>query len=220
MEGMDVSFKCMVPAELRDATGKEGFFHLYKNGSLVKLKSVAKGLPAATFSIKKVKRSDTGSYTCVYGKEKLENLANSKRSRPVYLHVTGSVTSPSLGAGVGSGVLVLLVLLIGGVLKWLQSKRDPAVQTEPVYATVNQPKQPSKQQDDTLTYSEINTARVTKKKSRSAHNEDNNQPKQPSKQQDDTLTYSEINTARVTKKKPSSAPDEDNVTYATVKSKV
>ncbi|MGH0170442.1 UNVERIFIED_CONTAM: hypothetical protein FKN15_059153 [Acipenser sinensis] len=45
--------------------------------------------PGVTFAIKKVKRNDTGNYTCVYGKEKLVNSANSKRSRPVYLHVTG-----------------------------------------------------------------------------------------------------------------------------------
>ncbi|MGH0170443.1 UNVERIFIED_CONTAM: hypothetical protein FKN15_059154 [Acipenser sinensis] len=38
---------------------------------------------------------------------------------------------------------------------------------------LNQPKQPSKQQDDTLTYSEINTARVTKKKPSSAPDEVN-----------------------------------------------
>ncbi|KAK1155432.1 T-cell-interacting, activating receptor on myeloid cells protein 1-like [Acipenser oxyrinchus oxyrinchus] len=84
----------------------------------------------------------------------------------------GSAPALYLGAGVGSGVLVLLVLLIGGVLKCLQSKQDPAVQTEAVYAMVNQPKQPSKQQEDTLTYSEINTARVTKKKPSSAPDED------------------------------------------------
>ncbi|XP_058872766.1 uncharacterized protein LOC117432696 isoform X2 [Acipenser ruthenus] len=215
MEGMNVSFKCMIPAELRDAIGKEGFFHLYKNGSLVDSQPDPKHLPGVTFSIKNVTRNDTGNYTCIYGKEKLVNSTNSKRSRPVDLHVTdmttpntsiktqqtnetGDMTTPTtsnktqqtndigsvpvlyLGAGVGCGVLVLLLLLIGGVLKCLQSKRDPTVQIEPVYTTVCKPKQPSKQQDD-------------------------------------TFTYSEINTARVTKKKPSSAPDEDTVTYAAVK---
>ncbi|MGH0118710.1 UNVERIFIED_CONTAM: hypothetical protein FKN15_005696 [Acipenser sinensis] len=124
MEGMDVSFICMIPDEFRVSTGKESFFHLYKNGRLVDSQPDPKGKPGVTFSIKKVKRSDTGNYTCVYGKEKLVN-SNSKRSHPVYLHVAGSVTSPSLGAGVGCGVLVLLLLLIGGVLKWLQSKREP-----------------------------------------------------------------------------------------------
>ncbi|XP_058872172.1 obscurin-like isoform X2 [Acipenser ruthenus] len=89
MEGMDVSFQCIIPVEFRDATGKEGFFHLYKNGSLVVSQHDPKGISAVKFSIKKVKRSDTGNYTCVYGKEKLVNSANSKRSRPVYLHVTG-----------------------------------------------------------------------------------------------------------------------------------
>ena len=39
----------------------------------------------------------------------------------------GSVPALYLGAGVGSGVLVLLVLLIGGVLKCLQSKRGRAL---------------------------------------------------------------------------------------------
>ncbi|MGH0118727.1 UNVERIFIED_CONTAM: hypothetical protein FKN15_005713 [Acipenser sinensis] len=81
--------------------------------------SVYLSVQGVEFSIKKVKRSDTGNYTCVYGKEKLVNSANSKRSRPVYLHVTALY----LGAGVGSGVLVLLLLLIGGVLKCLKSKR-------------------------------------------------------------------------------------------------
>ncbi|XP_041099791.1 obscurin-like [Polyodon spathula] len=95
MEGMDVSFKCMIPAELRDAAGKEGFFHLYKNGSRVDLQPRPKGVPGVTFSIKNVKWSDTGNYTCVYGKEKLVNSANSKRSRPVYLHVTEYMTTPS-----------------------------------------------------------------------------------------------------------------------------
>ncbi|MGH0118707.1 UNVERIFIED_CONTAM: hypothetical protein FKN15_005693 [Acipenser sinensis] len=89
MEGMGILFKCMIPADLRDAAGKEDFFHLYKNGSFVDSQAVPKDLPGVTFSIKKVKRSDTGNYTCVYGKEKLVNSANSKRSRPVYLHVTG-----------------------------------------------------------------------------------------------------------------------------------
>ncbi|MGH0161144.1 UNVERIFIED_CONTAM: hypothetical protein FKN15_040729 [Acipenser sinensis] len=88
MEGMDVSFKCMMPVEFRDAAGKESFFHLYKNGSLVDSQPNPKVIPGVTFSIKKVKRSDTGNYTCVFGKEKLVNSANSKRSRPVYLHVT------------------------------------------------------------------------------------------------------------------------------------
>ncbi|KAK6471560.1 hypothetical protein HHUSO_G29470 [Huso huso] len=95
----------------------------------------------------------------------------------------GSVPALYLGAGVGSGVLVLLLLLIGGVLKCLQSKRDPAVQTDPVYATVNKLEQPSKQQEDTLTYSEINTARVTKKKPSSAPDEDN-------------VTYATVKTSR------------------------
>ncbi|MGH0161143.1 UNVERIFIED_CONTAM: hypothetical protein FKN15_040728 [Acipenser sinensis] len=91
MEGMDVSFKCMIPAELREAAGKEGLFHLYKNGSRVNSQAHPKGLPGVTFTIKNVTRKDTGNYTCVYGKEKLVNTANSKRSRPVYLHVTGIV---------------------------------------------------------------------------------------------------------------------------------
>ncbi|XP_058872065.1 uncharacterized protein LOC117432817 isoform X2 [Acipenser ruthenus] len=95
MEGMDVSFQCIIPVEFRDATGKEGFFHLYKNGSLVVSQHDPKGISAVKFSIKKVKRSDTGNYTCVYGKEKLVNSANSKRSRPVYLHVTGDMTTPT-----------------------------------------------------------------------------------------------------------------------------
>ncbi|MGH0148684.1 UNVERIFIED_CONTAM: hypothetical protein FKN15_057857 [Acipenser sinensis] len=90
MEGMDVSFKCMIPVELRDAIQKDGFFHLYKNGSLVDSQPIPKSLPAVTFSIKKVNRSDTGNYTCVYGKEKIVNSANNKRSRPVYLDVTDS----------------------------------------------------------------------------------------------------------------------------------
>ncbi|XP_058872122.1 T-cell-interacting, activating receptor on myeloid cells protein 1-like [Acipenser ruthenus] len=94
MEGMDVSFKCMIPAEFRDAAGKEDFFHLYKNGSLVDSQPDPKGLPGVEFSIKNVKRSDTGNYTCVYGKEKLVNSTNSKRSRPVYLHVTDYMTTP------------------------------------------------------------------------------------------------------------------------------
>ncbi|XP_058887940.1 uncharacterized protein LOC117404475 isoform X3 [Acipenser ruthenus] len=88
MEGMDVSFKCMIPVELRDAIQKDGFFHLYKNGIYVDSHPVPKGLPAVTFSIKKVNRSDTGNYTCVYGKETIVNSANNKRSRPVYLDVT------------------------------------------------------------------------------------------------------------------------------------
>ncbi|XP_058872094.1 immunoglobulin superfamily member 1-like [Acipenser ruthenus] len=95
MEGMDVSFQCIIPVEFRDAIGKEGFFHLYKNGSLVVSQHDPKGISAVKFSIKKVKRSDTGNYTCVYGKEKLVNSANSKRSRPVYLHVTGDMTTPT-----------------------------------------------------------------------------------------------------------------------------
>ncbi|XP_058872063.1 obscurin-like [Acipenser ruthenus] len=95
MEGTDVSFKCMIPAELRDATGKEGFFHLYKNGSLVDSQAVPKDVPGVTFSIKNVTRNDTGNYTCIYGKEKLVNSTNSKRSRPVDLHVTGDMTTPN-----------------------------------------------------------------------------------------------------------------------------
>ncbi|MGH0167053.1 UNVERIFIED_CONTAM: hypothetical protein FKN15_052755 [Acipenser sinensis] len=89
MEGMDVSFKCMIPAALRDVAGKDDFFHLYKNGSLVDSQPDPKHLSGVTFAIKKVKRNDTGNYTCVYGKEKLVNSANRKHSRPVYLHVTG-----------------------------------------------------------------------------------------------------------------------------------
>ncbi|MGH0148682.1 UNVERIFIED_CONTAM: hypothetical protein FKN15_057855 [Acipenser sinensis] len=123
MEGMDVSFKCMIPVELGDAIQKDGFFHLYKNGSLVDSQPIPKGLPAVTFSIQKVNRSDTGNYTCVYGKETIVNSANNKRSRPVYLDVTGSVLALYLGAGVGSGILVVLLLLIGGLLKCQQSKR-------------------------------------------------------------------------------------------------
>ncbi|MGH0161145.1 UNVERIFIED_CONTAM: hypothetical protein FKN15_040730 [Acipenser sinensis] len=84
-----------VKVEFRDATGKERFFHLYKNGSLVDSQPDPKGIPAVKFSIKKVKRSDTGNYTCVYGKEKLVNSANNKRSHPVYLHVTGDMTTPT-----------------------------------------------------------------------------------------------------------------------------
>ncbi|XP_033864517.1 uncharacterized protein LOC117405516 isoform X1 [Acipenser ruthenus] len=207
MEGMDISFKCMIPVELKDAIQKDGFFHLYKNGSIVDSQPVPKGLPAVTFSIKKVNRSDTGNYTCVYGKETIVNSANNKRSRPVYLDVTeclsptttcktqqnnstGSVLSLYLGAGVGSGILVLLLLLIGGLLKCQQSKRDPAVQIVPVYSRVVRP---------------CDRPRGKMK---------SNQPLNP---EDDTLTYSEINTARVTKKKPRSAPDEANVTYSTIK---
>ncbi|XP_058872602.1 uncharacterized protein LOC117965777 [Acipenser ruthenus] len=95
MEGMDVSFKCMILAELRDAAGKEDFFHLYKNGSLVDSRAIPKDVPGVTFSIKNVTRNDTGNYTCIYGKEKLVNSTNSKRSRPVYLHVTGDMTTPT-----------------------------------------------------------------------------------------------------------------------------
>ncbi|XP_041093735.1 obscurin-like [Polyodon spathula] len=95
MEGMDVLFQCMVPAELRDVTGKEGYFHLYKDGSCVDSQPNPKGMPVAKFSIKKIKRNDTGSYTCVYGKEKPVNSANSKHSRPVYLHVREYMTTPS-----------------------------------------------------------------------------------------------------------------------------
>ncbi|XP_058887944.1 uncharacterized protein LOC117405138 isoform X4 [Acipenser ruthenus] len=155
-----------------------------------------------------VNRNDTGNYTCVYGKETIVNSANNKCSHPVYLDVTeclsptttcktqqnnstGSVLSLYLGAGVGSGILVLLLLLIGGLLKCQQSKRDPAVQIVPVYSRVVRP---------------CDRPRGKMNKS--------NQPLNP---EDDTLTYSEINTARVTKKKPRSAPDEANVTYSTIK---
>ncbi|XP_058887943.1 uncharacterized protein LOC117405138 isoform X2 [Acipenser ruthenus] len=208
MEGTDISFKCMIPNERRDATGKEDFFLLYKNGIYVDSHPVPKSLRAVTFSIKKVNRNDTGNYTCVYGKETIVNSANNKCSHPVYLDVTeclsptttcktqqnnstGSVLSLYLGAGVGSGILVLLLLLIGGLLKCQQSKRDPAVQIVPVYSRVVRP---------------CDRPRGKMNKS--------NQPLNP---EDDTLTYSEINTARVTKKKPRSAPDEANVTYSTIK---
>ncbi|KAK1155436.1 T-cell-interacting, activating receptor on myeloid cells protein 1-like [Acipenser oxyrinchus oxyrinchus] len=69
----------------------------------------------------------------------------------------GSVPALYLGAGVGSGVLVLLLLLIGGVLKCLQSKRDPAIHTEPVYATVNKLNRSPRQQDDTIPDPETHT---------------------------------------------------------------
>ncbi|XP_058887939.1 uncharacterized protein LOC117404475 isoform X2 [Acipenser ruthenus] len=95
MEGTDISFKCMIPNERRDATGKEDFFLLYKNGIYVDSHPVPKSLPAVTFSIKKVNRNDTGNYTCVYGKETIANSANNKRSRPVYLDVTECLTSPT-----------------------------------------------------------------------------------------------------------------------------
>ncbi|XP_041093733.1 inactive tyrosine-protein kinase 7-like [Polyodon spathula] len=95
IEGMDVSFKCMIPAELREAAGKERYFHLYKDGSRVDSQADPKEVPGVTFSIENVKRSDTGNYTCLYGKEKLVNSANSKRSRPVYLRVTEYMTTPS-----------------------------------------------------------------------------------------------------------------------------
>ncbi|XP_041096355.1 uncharacterized protein LOC121308129, partial [Polyodon spathula] len=106
MEGMDVSFKCMIPADLRDAAGEEGFFHLYKDGSRVDSQAAPKGLPVVAFAFKNVKRSDTGSYTCVYGKEKLVNSANSKRSRPVYLHVTEYMTTPSQQKLTGKSLFV------------------------------------------------------------------------------------------------------------------
>ncbi|MGH0158373.1 UNVERIFIED_CONTAM: hypothetical protein FKN15_035469 [Acipenser sinensis] len=113
MEGMDVSFKCMIAVELRDAIQKDGFFHLYKNGSIVDSQPVPKGLPAVTFSIQKVNRSDTGNYTCVYGKEKIANSANNKRSRPVYLDVTESY-------GLGNDIRIFLslgiLLVLSGIV--------------------------------------------------------------------------------------------------------
>ncbi|XP_041134415.1 obscurin-like [Polyodon spathula] len=191
MEGMEVSFKCMIPVELIDTEQKDGSFHLYKDGSLVNSQPVPKSLPSATFSIKKVSRQDTGNYTCVYGKETIVNSANNKHSRPVSLDVTECLTCPTtiakiqqnsstgsvlalyVGLGVGSGILVLLSLLIGGLLKCQKSKRDPAVQTVPLHATVNKSNQPLNPEEDTLTYSEINTALLTKKKPRSAPDETN-----------------------------------------------
>ncbi|XP_033859394.1 obscurin-like isoform X2 [Acipenser ruthenus] len=131
MEGMDVSFKCMIPVELRDAIQKDGFFDLYKNGSIVDSQPVPKGLPAVTFSIKKVNKSDTGNYTCVYGKEKIENSANNKRSRPVYLDVTECLTSPTTSAksqqnnstesyGLGNDIRIFLslgiLLVLSGIV--------------------------------------------------------------------------------------------------------
>ncbi|XP_041133200.1 T-cell-interacting, activating receptor on myeloid cells protein 1-like isoform X2 [Polyodon spathula] len=132
MEGMDVSFKCMIPVELRDTEQKNGSFHLYKDGSLVDSQTVPKSLPGATFSIKKVNRNDTGNYTCVYGKETIVNSANNKRSRPVYLDVTECLTSPTTTAktqqnsstesyGLGNdiriflslGILLLLSAIVG-----------------------------------------------------------------------------------------------------------
>ncbi|MGH0126712.1 UNVERIFIED_CONTAM: hypothetical protein FKN15_029757 [Acipenser sinensis] len=104
MEGMDISFKCMIPDELRDAAGKEDFFHLYKNGILVDSQPDPKGLPDVEFSITNVKRSDTGNYSCVYGKDKFVNSANRKHSRPVYLHVTGNAR-PIVRRPLGAPVL-------------------------------------------------------------------------------------------------------------------
>ncbi|XP_041133199.1 immunoglobulin superfamily member 1-like isoform X1 [Polyodon spathula] len=132
MEGMDVSFRCMIPVELRDTAQKDGSFHLYKDGSLVNSQPVPKSLPSATFSIKKVSRQDTGNYTCVYGKEMIANSANNKLSRPVYLDVTECLTSPTTTAktqqnsstesyGLGNdiriflslGILLLLSAIVG-----------------------------------------------------------------------------------------------------------
>ncbi|KAK1155435.1 T-cell-interacting, activating receptor on myeloid cells protein 1-like [Acipenser oxyrinchus oxyrinchus] len=75
----------------------------------------------------------------------------------------GSAPALYLGAGVGSGVLVLLLLLIGGVLKCLQSKRDPAIHTEPVYAMMNKLNRSPRQQDDTIPDPETQTPPVPKK---------------------------------------------------------
>ncbi|MGH0123530.1 UNVERIFIED_CONTAM: hypothetical protein FKN15_018048 [Acipenser sinensis] len=114
VEGMDVSFQCIILIEFRDATGKEDFFHLYKDGSLVNSQADPKGIPAVKFSIKKVKRSDTGNYTCVYGKEKLVNSANSKRSRPVYLHVTESYgLGNDIRIFLSLGILLVLSVIVG-----------------------------------------------------------------------------------------------------------
>ncbi|XP_033864525.1 uncharacterized protein LOC117405516 isoform X2 [Acipenser ruthenus] len=185
--------------------GTGNYTCMYGNQNPGDVKNISHGPPI--YLNVQVNRSDTGNYTCVYGKETIVNSANNKRSRPVYLDVTeclsptttcktqqnnstGSVLSLYLGAGVGSGILVLLLLLIGGLLKCQQSKRDPAVQIVPVYSRVVRP---------------CDRPRGKMK---------SNQPLNP---EDDTLTYSEINTARVTKKKPRSAPDEANVTYSTIK---
>ncbi|MGH0118728.1 UNVERIFIED_CONTAM: hypothetical protein FKN15_005714 [Acipenser sinensis] len=103
-----------VQVEFRDATGEEDVFHLYKDGRLVDSQHDPKGVSGVKFSIKNVKRSDTGNYTCVYGKEKLVNSANSKHSRPVYLHVTESYgLGNDIRIFLSLGILLVLSVIVG-----------------------------------------------------------------------------------------------------------
>ncbi|XP_039611016.1 uncharacterized protein LOC120530658 [Polypterus senegalus] len=84
-EGATAELKCLIPQDQRHHT--ENIFFVYKNGDVVYKKEIP--IPAISYIIKDVLKSNGGNYTCKYWVKINDQYQISLKSNPVQLKVTG-----------------------------------------------------------------------------------------------------------------------------------
>ncbi|XP_067836598.1 killer cell immunoglobulin-like receptor 3DL1 [Heptranchias perlo] len=150
LKGGKVTFNCTTPGVLPGFT-----FYLYRHGeaNYSDVQTAARD-NSVTFTITNIDHTDGGNYTCLYKGDVRGRLLTSAESDPVYITVRDRFVA--LEVGVGSAVVLILILALLGVCFWKKGtcKRNREMRTTAP---------PSDQTNEALTYAVLNLQTLPRK---------------------------------------------------------
>ncbi|XP_067836631.1 osteoclast-associated immunoglobulin-like receptor [Heptranchias perlo] len=143
LKGGKVTFNCTNP---RDHPGFTFYLYRHREANYSDVQTAARD-NSVTFTITNIDHTDGGNYTCLYKGDVWGRLLTSAESDPVYITVRDK--SVALEAGVGSAVILILILALLGVCFW---KKGKCGNSREMRTTAP----PSDETNETLTYADLN----------------------------------------------------------------
>ncbi|XP_067836797.1 Fc receptor-like protein 5 isoform X1 [Heptranchias perlo] len=151
VKGGKVTFNCTNP---RDHPGFTFYLYRHREANYSDVQTAAARDNSVTFTITNIDHTDGGNYTCLYKGDVRGRLLTSAESDPVYITVRDRFVA--LEVGVGSTVVLILILALLGVCFWKKGKckRNREMRTTAP---------PSDQTNEALTYAVLNLQTLPRK---------------------------------------------------------